>query len=52
MAPKCTPDEGALHTEHGKPLNNSATVGLFGFSSKTIETDPVSDELESVVHAL
>ena len=32
MAPKWTPDDGALHTEQAKPLNNSATVGLLGFS--------------------
>lgn len=32
IAPKCTPDEGALQTEHGNPLNNSATVGLLGLS--------------------
>jgi hypothetical protein len=32
IAPKWTPDDGALQTLHGKALNNSATVGLFGFS--------------------
>jgi hypothetical protein len=32
IAPKCTPEDGALQTQHGKALKISATVGLLGFS--------------------
>ena len=34
IAPKWTPDDGALQTEHGNALKCSAIVGLFGFSWK------------------
>jgi len=34
IAPKWTPDDGALQTAHGKALKSSATVGLFGLSVK------------------
>ena len=39
IAPKWTPDDGALHTEQAKPLNSSATVGLLGLSWINEEKD-------------
>jgi len=44
IAPKWTPDDDALHTQQGKRLKISATVGLFGFSIKRNKRLATSNE--------